>query len=267
MKGKFIFYAILLLLYSSGCSKKEDPLPSEEGKIIVLMYHRIVNGEPANLYERSINNLEKDLKYLKDNKIKVLDFNDLEIFSESDKMPAGNAAIITFDDGDHSWYTLVRPLLLKYNMKATFFLWTYMIGHDSFITWNEVEDMGNYVLPGGEHPFTFGSHTYSHQYLFRNKDGFANETEYNAFLDYELGESKRLIEKHTYGSVTVLSLPYGDGAGNPEIISAVQRNGYKFVRTSVWGAIDDPDINLFAIPSLPMLDATESDLIGYYLGL
>jgi hypothetical protein len=41
-------------------------------------------------------------------------------------------SIITFDDGDHSWFTLVKPLLLKYSGN-NIFLWTYMIGHDSFI--------------------------------------------------------------------------------------------------------------------------------------
>ena len=91
------------------------------------MYHRVVNGEATNLYERSIDKLEADLKYLNENKIKVLAFSDLETISASGSMPEGNSAIITFDDGDSSWYTLVRPLLLSYNMKATFFLWVYMM--------------------------------------------------------------------------------------------------------------------------------------------
>ena len=92
------------------------------------MYHRIVKGEASNLYERSIENLEADLKYLNEHNIKVLTFSDLEIISAAGSMPEGNSAIITFDDGDSSWYTLVRPLLLSYQMKATFFLWTYMMG-------------------------------------------------------------------------------------------------------------------------------------------
>lgn len=267
MRRLVIFFLTFPVLIFVGCSRDKDQMPSAEGKIIVLMYHRIVSGEAGNLYERSADNLEKDLKYLKENNIKILTFNDLEGLSEAGKMPEGNSAIITFDDGDHSWYSLVKPLLLKYRMKATFFLWTSMIGHDSFMAWDEVEDMGNYVLPGGERPFTFGSHTCSHQYLFDGKGGFASDTEYNAYLDFELGESRKLIEKHTYGSVSVLSLPFGDGAGDPEIIVAAQRNGYKFIRTSVWGAISDPNTNLFIIPSLPMLDSTEPDLIGYYLGL
>jgi peptidoglycan/xylan/chitin deacetylase (PgdA/CDA1 family) len=267
MQRIIILYTAILVSLLTGCSRQDDPEPAGEGKIIVLMYHRIVKGEATNLYERSIENLETDLKYLKKNNIKVISFSDLEAILKTGSMPEENSAIITFDDGDSSWYTLVRPLLLKYQVKATFFLWTYMIGHDSFLTWNEVEDMGHYILSGGEHPFTFGSHTYSHQYLYQNKDQFSSTTEYNSFLDYELGESKEIIEKHVPGSVSILSLPYGDGAGDAEIISAAQRNGYKFIRTSVWGAIENSDLNLFEIPSLPILDSTKPELIGSYLGL
>jgi peptidoglycan/xylan/chitin deacetylase (PgdA/CDA1 family) len=267
MKRIILFCAGICILIITGCSRQDDPEPEKPGKIIVLMYHRIVKGEASNLYERSIENLEADLKYLKANNIKVLSFNDLETISATGSMPEGNSAVITFDDGDSSWYTLVRPLLLNFRIKATFFLWTYMIGHDSFLTWDEIEDMSHYTLNRGERPFTFGSHTYSHTYLFKNKDGFSSSTEYNAFLDYELGKSKEIIEEHTPGSVTILSLPYGDGAGDSEIIAAAERNGYKFIRTSIWGAIENSNQNLFVIPSLPMLDSTEPDLIGQYLGL
>lgn len=267
MRSAIILFSAILLLAIAGCSRNNDPVPQEKGKIIVLMYHRIVEGEATNLYERSIKNLEADLEYLVSNNIKVITFKDLDALSATGLMPEGNSAIITFDDGDNSWYRLVRPLLLKYRMKATFFLWTNIIGHDSFLTWSEVEDMSHYSLKNGERPFIFGSHTYSHQYLFRNKDGFADPSDYNAFLDYELGRSKEMIEFYAPGSVEILSLPYGDGAGDAEIIAAARRNGYKYVRTSIWGAIQNADQDLFIIPSLPILDSTESELIGYYLGL
>lgn len=267
MKRILLLSALMWLFLISGCSPESDPEPKPPGKIIILMYHRIVKGEATNLYERSIVNLEADLKYLKENSIKVLNFSDLETIKTKGSMPEGNSAIITFDDGDNSWYTLVRPLLLKYQLKATFFLWTYMIGHDSFITWEEVEEMSHYTLENGVRPFIFGSHTYSHQYLFKSKEGFSSPAEYNSFLDYELGKSKEIIELHSPGSVTILSLPFGDGAGAAEIIAGAQRNGYKYIRTSVWGAIENSSLDLFAIPSLPMLDSTQSNLIGTYLGL
>jgi peptidoglycan/xylan/chitin deacetylase (PgdA/CDA1 family) len=264
MRVKNNFFTFILL-FLAGCTRINDPVPAPAGKIIVLMYHRIVEGEPANLYERSVKDLEGDLKYLVDNNIKVISFNELESVAASGKMPVGNSAILTFDDGDHSWYTLVRPLLLKYNMQATFFLWTYMIGHDSFLSWDEVELMSNYMYSGGKRPFTFGSHSFSHQYLLDRKTGFSSMSEYSSFLDYELGESKRIIESHTPIDVSVLSLPFGNGAGDTDIIAAAKRNGYKFIRTSVWGAIDSPGVSLFAIPSLPILDATNTDEIASYL--
>jgi peptidoglycan/xylan/chitin deacetylase (PgdA/CDA1 family) len=267
MKRIFLSGTLICLTLITGCSPEHDPEPEAPGKVIVLMYHRIVKGDASNLYERSLENLEGDLKYLNEHKIKVLNFSDLEAIKASGSMPEGNSAILTFDDGDSSWYTLVRPLLLSYQMKATFFLWTYMMGSDSFVTWEEVEDMSHYTLINGERPFTFGSHTYSHQYLLKKKDGFASSAEYNSFLDYELGKSKEIIEDHTPGSVTALSLPFGDGAGDTEIIAAAQRNGYKFIRTSIWEAIENSSINLFEIPSLPMLNSTGSELIGTYLGL
>jgi peptidoglycan/xylan/chitin deacetylase (PgdA/CDA1 family) len=262
---RIIFYFIIIILAISACSRSHDPVPEKEGRVIVLMYHRIVEGVATNLYERSVTDFENDLKYLNKNNIKVISFSDIGNISKSGKMPLGNAAVISFDDGDYSWYTLVRPLLLQYHMKGTFFLWAAMIGRDSFLTWKEVEYMSNYTLSGGERPFIFGSHTYSHQYLYGRKAGFENETEYNLFLDYELRESKQLIETHTPEAVTILSLPFGDGAGDSGIIAAAERNGYKFIRTSIYGAITKPEVNLFEIPSLPILSDTSSDQIGYYL--
>jgi len=262
---KILILFITVPFIIMGCSKKEDREPEGKGRIIVLMYHRIVRGEATNLYERSTSNLEADLIYLKNNNIKVISFNDLNILSETGSMPEGNSAIITFDDGDNSWYTLVRPLLLEYRMKATFFLWTNMVGSNSFITWTEVEDMSHYTLIGGDRPFIFGSHTFNHRYLLGSKDEFSSQEDYNAFLDYELGRSKAIIETHTPGSVEMLSLPYGDGAGDSEIIAAAERNGYNYIRTSIWGVIENFDQDLFIIPSLPMLDSTEPEMIGYYL--
>ncbi len=260
-------WLFLVLLILAGCSEKQDPEPTGEGKIIVLMYHRITGGEATNLYERSAENFENDLKYLKDNNIHVISFDDLEKIAAGGKLPAPYCAIITFDDGDSSWYSIVRPLLLKYKMKATFFLWAYIIGEDSFLTWEEVQDMAHYSLPGGERPFVFGSHSYSHTYLLQRKSGYTTAEEYNSFLDYEMRVSKELIEEYVPGLVDIFSLPYGDGAGNTDIIQAAQRNGYKFIRTSVWGTMETSDIDLYVIPSLPVLDSTESELIGEYLGI
>jgi hypothetical protein len=73
-----------------------------------------------------------------------------------------------------------------------------------------------------------------------------------------------MIEEHTPGNVSVLSLPYGNGASDPDIIAAAKRNGYSFIRTSKWNAADLNDINPYAVPSLPVLDSTTQEEIGSY---
>jgi len=149
---------LILAALAAGCSRQPDPEVVDDPMVVILMYHRITDAEAANLYERSAEEFEKDLVYLRDKNIKVIDFNELEEIVSGQLQLTTHAAIITFDDGDHSWYTLAAPLLKKYRMKATFFLWASKIGMNSFLSWDEVELMSNYIYDDGERPFVFGSH-------------------------------------------------------------------------------------------------------------
>jgi peptidoglycan/xylan/chitin deacetylase (PgdA/CDA1 family) len=257
-------YLFFLLFLVAGCTR----VPEQEinPKVIILMYHRISAGEAGNLYERSTADFEGDLKYLHDNNIRVIGFADLANIVNGDEQLMTDAVIITFDDGDHSWYTRAVPLLKQYKMKATFFLWVSKIGTDSFVTWDEVELLSNYADGNGERPFVFGSHSLSHQYMLAMKSVLGDGAAYEAYLDEEIGRSKDLIDAHIYGTVDALSLPFGDGAGDADIIAAAERHGYRFIRTSEWGATGITGTDLYRLPSLPILDDTDPSLIGDYLG-
>lgn len=251
----------------AGCSRLPDPEPVDNPRVVILMYHRITFGEATNLYERSKEDFEKDLLYLKANNIKVIDFSELEAVVSGETELTTHAAVITFDDGDHSWYTIAAPLLKKYRMKATFFLWASKMGMDSFLSWDEVDLMSRYSMDGGVRPFAFGSHTMSHQFLLNMKSALGGGEAFAAYLDEELGGSKILIERHIFGSVTALALPYGDGAGDPDIVAAAKRHGYRYIRTSERNVTGTPSSDLFRLPSLPLLDDTGQTLIGTYLGI
>ncbi len=257
-----VLWSILILL--SGCSRTDDPFPPGNGKVLVLMYHKIVAGTPASEYERSLAKFEEDLKYIVNNRYNTLLFSDLKKILRAGEMPAVNSLVLTFDDGDESWYTLVRPLLLKYRMKATFFLCTDMIGVGTGIGWHEIEEMSGWHA-WGEAPFQFGSHTVSHSYLLKSRNAFETLALYESFLDHELGESKEIIDGHIPGEISSLSLPYGDGANDSIIIAAAKRNKYRLIRTSKWGNIASPEFNPYSIPSLPVLDTTSVRFIDYYL--
>jgi len=258
---------LILAALAAGCSRQPDPEVVDDPMVVILMYHRITDAEAANLYERSAEEFEKDLVYLRDKNIKVIDFNELEEIVSGQLQLTTHAAIITFDDGDHSWYTLAAPLLKKYRMKATFFLWASKIGMNSFLSWDEVELMSNYTYDDGERPFAFGSHTMSHPYLLNMKKALGGGEAFAAYLDEELGGSKVLIDSHIYGSVDALALPFGDGAGDEDINAAALKHGYRFIRTSERNITGTPATDLFRLPSLPLLDDTDQELIGGYLGI
>ena len=258
---------ILVVAFAAGCSKIPDPDPVENPRVVILMYHRISKGEAGNLYERSAAEFEKDLVYLKQNRIRVINFSELASVIAGSEELTTHAAVITFDDGDHSWYTEAMTLLRRYRMKATFFLWASKIGADSFLDWEEVQLMSSYSWDNGIRPFTFGSHTMSHHYLMNMKAALGGGDAFQAYLDEELGGSKVLIDRHIYGAVEALALPYGDGAGDPDIISAARRHGYRFIRTSERNVTGTSSSDLFRLPSLPVLNDTRQEQIGTYLGI
>jgi len=255
--------AILL----ASCTRLPEPEPVDNPRVVILMYHRITEGEAGNLYERSSSDFESDLIYLQAHNIRVINFNELAAVVSGQEELTAHAAVITFDDGDHSWYTLASPLLKKYRMKATFFLWASKMDMNSFLTWDEVKQMSSYTFDGGVRPFSFGSHTMSHQYLATMKAALGGGEAFRTYLDEELGGSKVLIDRNIYGKVEALALPFGDGAGDADIIAAAQRHGYSFIRTSVRNVTGTPGTDLFSLPALPMLDDTDQALIGNYLGI
>ncbi len=266
MRRLSLILPVIILIFAECSEQPEKPPLPENPQIVILMYHKISQGEAENLYERSSIRFENDLKYLINNNISVISFDDLEKIKKSGKMPEKHSAIITFDDGDRSWYDIAVPMLKRYGMKATFFLWVEKIGCDSFLNWDEIHYMSNIMYQGGIKPFVFGSHSYSHPFLQASKDNYAKHEDYMVFLNWELTRSKEIIEDNTPGIVNILALPYGDGAGDPDIITSAMNNGYKFIRTSRNDAIDNISaLDLFNIPSLPMLDNTEQNEIGYYL--
>lgn len=125
--GVLIAAAVCLLLYivwrGAHAIRQEALAPSETGvQVPVLMYHAIGDaywGE-EHLFVKPAE-LEKQLQYLYSSGYETIFFEDLAHIDQYEK-----PIILTFDDGYDDNYTVLLPLLQKYNMKATIF----MIGRD-----------------------------------------------------------------------------------------------------------------------------------------
>lgn len=98
---------------------------------------------------------------------------------EFTKKRSGEWNVITFDDGLISDYEFALPLLLKNNLKATFFITAQNIGKEGYISIEQIREM---IDSGME----IGSHGLTHSYLVDKK---------TKQVKNEIKESKDRIEQ------------------------------------------------------------------------
>lgn len=101
--------------------KKQRDLP-------VLMYHRVTSSEEEKgIYDThvTLENFEKQMKYIKDNGYEAITFEDLKNGEYKKRFDRNKKyVIITFDDGYKDNLINALPILKKYKLKAVLFLIT-----------------------------------------------------------------------------------------------------------------------------------------------
>lgn len=237
----------------------------KQNRIVILMYHKITDDAPLNEYERTSVEFENDLIYLRDHNYQILSMDDLPLLRSGELKLISDGVIITFDDGYESNFTRAFPLLTTYNMPATFFLTTEWMESADYMTWSQVWQMSGFPGPEGQNMFKMGSHSSSHPFLEKSAPDFATRADYLNFLNTELGDSKNWITDITGQTSIFLSLPFGDGANNQDIINTAVENGYLGIRTSIWNSFTVEKMNLFVLPSIPVLSDSSIDIIENYL--
>lgn len=156
MKKKWIWLllpAALLLLILLHVHSLARLAPSEIGRQVpVLMYHAVGDdcwGE-EHLFVRPAE-LEQQLQYLSENGYETIFFEDLAHLERYEK-----PVILTFDDGYDDNYTVLYPLLEKYQTKATIFVIGNAMGSTHKMTQEQVYEMAASGL------VSIQSHTYTH---------------------------------------------------------------------------------------------------------
>jgi len=149
--------------------------------------------------------------------IKTIYDNGYEIILPGEKK---DGIVITFDDGEENIYEYAFPVLKKYRCPAIIFLivdyigkknyWDLSItGRNRHLNWRQILEMNKYGI-------IFGSHTMSHRNLTR-----LNTQE----LEYELFESKRILERHL-DTIDTISYPFN--RVNSYVLKKVAEAGYRY---------------------------------------
>ena len=187
-------------------------------KVSILLYHRFGPTVP-NTMTVTTADFEGQLKSIKSLDYTVIPLKDLlrKLKDPAVVLPE-RAVVLTADDGHRSVYTDMFPLIQRYGVPVTLFIYPSAISNAPYaLTWQQLAEMKKSGLVDVQ------SHTYWHPNVRVEKKRLSADA-YEKFLRKQLVFSKQALEGHLGGTVDLLAWPYG--IYDPELMSAATKAGY-----------------------------------------
>ncbi len=203
----------------------------------ILCYHQFTSKDTASHpLEITARAFEEQLQYLVTNNFQILTFSDVEkILREHQPIP-DKAVVITVDDGYRSVFDVAWPILKKYGVPATLFIYTDFIGAGSAMSWEQLQRLASSEL------IDIQSHGKSHSSLSRLPED-KTAASYATRIQSEIDGSGAAFRKHLDASPVYLSYPYGNSSKTASEL--YQRAGYELAATVTRG-----DNTVFSDPYL-----------------
>lgn len=227
MIARASFAALVLLL--TGIAPSIAAEAGRELGATILCYHIVESPQDPRM-EVSRDVFRQQMRYLAMTGYNVIPLRDLYEYAAGKRasLPK-NAVVITIDDGWRSTYTEVFPEMKRRGFPFTVFIYPKIIGQTTYaMTWKQVREMADAGVD-------IQSHTFSHGYLSRRRHASSSDQEYAAWLERELVESKRVLEKETGRTVAFLAYPYGDF--DRRVTASVAKAGYAAGLTCEFGRV------------------------------
>ncbi len=195
----------------------------------VLCYH-IVEAPAAPRMHIDRETFRQHLRYIEMTGYNVIPLRHLyEYVTGERKSIPKNAVVITIDDGWRSTYTEAFPELEKRKFPFTVFVYPNIIGKTSnALSWSQIREMA-------EAGVDIQSHALTHPFLTRRRHASMSDQKYAEFLQRELSESKRILEKETGKKVQFLAYPYGDF--DDGVKKMAEKLGYTAALTCEFGRV------------------------------
>lgn len=216
-------------------------------KIPILMYHAVHTMAPSEEANANLivapETFESHLKALKEAGYYTLTPEEAYRALTKNELPEGGKVVwLTFDDGISDFYTIVYPLLKKYQMTATNNIITSFSEKEkpSVLTFDQIKEMKAQGL-------TFESHTVSHPDLAQSD---------TATQKAELANSKKVLDKKL--NQTTTTIVYPAGRYSDVTMDLAKINGYKMGLTTNNGlaSLDD---GLYSLKRLRILPTTTAE--------
>ena len=169
----------------------------------VLLYHRF-GPTVADSMTITTKVFESHLKYLKDNGYTVIPLRQLvNYYLKKGPQPPPKSVVIVEDDAHKSVYSDMLPLVKKYNIPVTVFVYPSAISNAKYaMTWDQLRALKKTGL------FDIQSHTFWHPNFKRDRKKL-KPAEFDKFVDIQLRKSKTRLEKELGGTIDLLAWPFG----------------------------------------------------------
>jgi peptidoglycan/xylan/chitin deacetylase (PgdA/CDA1 family) len=216
----------------------------------VLVYHRFGPVVADGMTVRT-EDLARQLEYLHDNGYTVVPLRDVVNFvTKGAQLPARPVAI-TVDDGHRSVFSEMLPLVRRYRIPVTLFIYPSAISNASYaMTWDQLRELKQTGL------FDIQSHTYWHPNFKRERRRLSPD-EFAALVHMQLTKPLRVLKARLDVDADLLAWPFG--IYDDDLIRAARDAGYVAGFT-----LDRRPVvstaNPMAIPRFLMTDATKGKI-------
>lgn len=194
-----------------------------EQKVPVLCYHRFA---PEVLDSMTIKTaaFAEQLEWLKTNGYTVIPLETAAGYLQGKvKSIPAKSVVITVDDGHKSVYSDMAPLIKKYKIPVTLFVYPSAISNAKYaMTWEQLQELEAMKL------FHVESHTYWHPNFKKEKKKLSPD-EYAKFVDKQLGGAKKKLEEKMGHEIKYLAWVFGiydDG-----LLNDAKKTGYAMAFT------------------------------------
>ena len=193
----------LILLLTLSVSSASAQLPAPLPGVPILLYHRF-GPTVADGMTITTPVFESHLKYLKENGYTVIPLRRLvDWYRKQAPAPPAKSVVIVEDDAHKTVYSDMLPLVKKYQVPVTVFVYPSAISNATYaMTWNQVRELKKSGL------FDIQSHSYWHP-DFKGERKRLKPAEFEKLVDMQLRKSREKLEKELGGPVDMLAWPFG----------------------------------------------------------
>lgn len=250
-----VFLLALLLTQPWGLARGAES-DGSSAAVPILLYHRFGPAVADSMTVKTAV-FASHLEYLQANGYTIIPLRRLVSYIEGEAPPPpARSVVITADDGHESVFTDMFPLVSRYRIPLTLFIYPSAISNAKYaMTWQQLRKMRDSGL------VDIQSHTYWHPNFRKEKQRLSADA-YDKFVRMQMSKSKEVLEQRLGGSVDMLAWPFG--IYDDELIIKARQLGYVAGFTLERRSAGHSD-NLMALPRYLMVNEVQGASFGRLL--